>query len=75
MNKVGKIVRQIVREITGVSRVSVWKDLRIIGLESLSFAELIAQLEDLFQIKLPAAEIIRFRNLRSLIKYVKEMIG
>ena len=75
MSEIGKIVRQIVREITGGRRVSVWKDLRIIGLESLSFAELIAQLEDLFHIKLPAAEIIRFRNLRSLIKYVKGMIG
>lgn len=75
MNKVKSKLRQFACEILGVRRVSMRKSLRKIGLESLSFAELLARTEDEFETELSIGEIEKFKNLHALVIYVQEKVG
>lgn len=69
-----KTIGRIACEILGRKRVSFRKDLRAIGLESLSFAELVARAEDEFGIELFGDEIARFHNLKMFVAYVESKI-
>lgn len=71
MKSVKKIIKRLACEILGTERVSFRKDLRQVGLESISFAELVARTEDEYGIELFGDEIARFQNLKSFAVYVE----
>ena len=75
MNKVKKKIKSIVSDILGCKRVSFRKDIRSIGLESLSFTELIIKTEDEFGIELLSDEITRFHNLKMYAAYVESKVN
>lgn len=74
MNGVKKTLKRLVCEVLGVRRVSFRRELRNIGLESLSFAELVARTEDEYGIELFGDEIMRFRNLNAFAAYTESKI-
>lgn len=73
-SEVKKTVRKLVCGILGCKKVSFRKALRKIGLESLSFAELIVQTEDKFGIELAGDRISYFRNLNEFAIYVESKL-
>lgn len=71
MSSAKRTIKRLVCEILGVRRVSFRKDLRSIGLESMSFAELVVRTEEEYGIELFGDELARFQNLRSFVIYVE----
>ncbi len=70
-----KTIKKAVRGVMGKKHISFRKPLKQIGLESLSFAELIIAVEDIYGIELFNDEISRFLNLNALVAYVKIKVG
>lgn len=74
MSSLAKEIKRFACEILEVKNVSMWRRLRDIGLESLSFAELMAMTEDAFQVKFPVEDITRFRNLYAVVRRVRRLL-
>lgn len=75
MKAIKKKVKEIVCDLLDCKRISFRKDLRNIGLDSLSFTELIIRTEDELGVELFNDEITRFRNLKMFVIYVESKIN
>ena len=74
IKKVKDSIRDLTFEIVGRKHISFRKPLRKIGLESLSFVELVVKIENLYEIEFASDEVCRFKNLHAVVVYVKNKV-
>ena len=70
-NNLKSAIEQLVEEIIETEKVSFRKPLREIGLDSLTYTELLVQIEDNWGLELDYEFAARLKNLNQLIAYLE----